>query len=149
VMAQTPAGEAATCSAAGCCGADAGLVDGLFDAALPLSITGFMDATAADVGKLTNCCVSVPTANDELVPFCAYNMTTDDGEYAIRNRREWGGRPRVDAPRPADPERNGTAEGQPPPSEPPGPEPIEGRAADSATRPVDSAEWTADTTGDD
>jgi uncharacterized radical SAM superfamily Fe-S cluster-containing enzyme len=145
VMAQTPAGEAATCSAAGCCGADTDLVDGLFDAALPISLTGFMDATAADVGKLTNCCVSVPTANGELVPFCAYNMTTDDGEYAIRNRKEWGGRPHVDAPRPVVREGDDASAEPSPPAEPPGPRPTGDEPADSATGGMDPA----DSAGDD
>jgi hypothetical protein len=65
---------------------------------LPVSFTGFMDADAADAGRLDNCCVSVPAESGELVPFCAYNMTTDTGEYAIRNREGWGGRPAVGKP---------------------------------------------------
>jgi hypothetical protein len=46
----------------------------------------------------------VPTEDGDLVPFCGYNMTTDDGEYALRNRNGWGGRPAVDEPVPADDE---------------------------------------------
>jgi hypothetical protein len=34
----------------------------------------------------------------ELVPFCGYNMTTEDGEYALRNRNDWGGRSTVEDP---------------------------------------------------
>jgi hypothetical protein len=45
----------------------------------------------------------VPTDDGELVPFCGYNMTTDDGEYALRNRNNWGGRPAVDEPKPPAP----------------------------------------------
>ncbi len=89
----------------GCCGGPTGLPDEvgeLLEDVLPVSFTGFMDADAADAGRLDNCCVSVPTESGELVPFCAYNMTTDDGEYAIRNREGWGGRPAVGEPVQAD-----------------------------------------------
>jgi hypothetical protein len=44
------------------------------------------------VNRLDNCCISVPTPDGDLVPFCAYNMTDEEGEYALRNRHEWGGR---------------------------------------------------------
>jgi hypothetical protein len=40
----------------------------------------------------------VPTPDGDLAPFCGYNMTTEDGEYAIRNRNDWGGREAVDDP---------------------------------------------------
>ncbi|WP_247008813.1 radical SAM protein [Halorientalis litorea] len=98
LLANTTAGQERACSAAGCCGPDLpeGAAD-LLGEVLPVSLTGFMDAAAADVERLDNCCISVPTPDGELVPFCAYNMTTDDGEYALRNRNDWGGRPSVDA----------------------------------------------------
>lgn len=67
---------------------------------LPVSFTGFMDADAADVGRLDNCCVAVPTPDGELVSFCAYNMTTTDGSYRLRTRHGWGGRPAVGEPMP-------------------------------------------------
>jgi hypothetical protein len=52
----------------------------------------------------------VPTTDGDLVPFCGYNMTTDDGEYALRNRNGWGGRAVVDDPRAgADADADGTA----------------------------------------
>jgi hypothetical protein len=34
-------------------------------------------------------------------------MTDEDGEYAIRNREGWGGRPAVDEPVPEEPEPGG------------------------------------------
>ncbi|MBB6647057.1 radical SAM protein [Halobellus ruber] len=102
LLAGTAAGEEWACKTAGCCGVDVpGGVEGLFDEVVPVSFTGFMDADAADVNRLSNCCISVPTADGDLVPFCGYNMTTDDGEYALRNRNEWGGRAAVDDPRAA------------------------------------------------
>ena len=73
-------------------------LEALLEDVLPVTLTGFMDADAADVGRLANCCIAVPTPDGELVPFCGYNMTTDDGRYALRNRHGWGGRPSVDAP---------------------------------------------------
>jgi hypothetical protein len=42
----------------------------------------------------------VPTTDGDLVPFCGYNMTTTDGEYALRNRNGWGGRDTVDGETP-------------------------------------------------
>ncbi|MFB6117258.1 radical SAM protein [Halosegnis sp.] len=105
LLANTKTGGSRACSAAGCCGLD--LPDGseaLLDSVLPISLTGFMDADAADVERLDNCCISVPTADGDLVPFCAYNMTTDDGDYALRNRNDWGGRTAVDAPLPEPPD---------------------------------------------
>ncbi|WP_276223685.1 radical SAM protein [Haloarcula halophila] len=102
LLAGTAAGEEWACKTAGCCGVDVpGGVEGLFDEVVPVSFTGFMDADAADVNRLSNCCISVPTTDGDLVPFCGYNMTTEDGEYALRNRNDWGGRNAVDGDRPA------------------------------------------------
>jgi len=97
LLAGTAAGEEMACTTAGCCGS--AVPDGageLFEDVVPVSITGFMDADAADVDRLSNCCLSVPTPDGDLVPFCGYNMTTEDGEYALRNRHDWGGREAVD-----------------------------------------------------
>ena len=100
LLAGTAAGEEWACKTAGCCGIDApDEIAGLFEEVVPVSFTGFMDADAADVNRLSNCCISVPTTDGDLVPFCGYNMTTEDGEYALRNRNDWGGRPAVDEPR--------------------------------------------------
>ena len=99
LLAGTAAGEEWACKTADCCGVDVpGGVEELFESVVPVSFTGFMDADAADVNRLSNCCISVPTTDGELVPFCGYNMTTEDGEYALRNRNEWGGRSVVDEP---------------------------------------------------
>lgn len=112
LLAGTPAGGERACSAAGCCGGmevpvpDA--AENLLEGVLPVSVTGFMDAAAGDADRLANCCISVPTPDGELVPFCAYNMTTDDGRYAVRNRNDWGGLSRVDAePSQPSPENRG------------------------------------------
>ena len=84
--------------------------DGLLGTVVPVSITGFMDTDAADAERLENCCISVPTPDGDLVSFCGYNMTTEDGEYAIRRREGWGGRPAVDEPVPHEPEPGGYSE---------------------------------------
>ncbi len=112
LVANTPAGKEAACCSTGCCGSvelPTG-ADEILDRALPVSLTGFMDADAADAERLDNCCISVPTPDGELVPFCGYNMTTDDGEYAIRTRNGWGGRPAIDEPLP-NAEADGAAAG--------------------------------------
>jgi len=88
LLAGTPVGHETVEIASGCCGFD---VPGDGNV-LPVTLTGFMDADAADVNRLDNCCISVPTPQGDLVPFCAYNMTDDEGQYALRNRHEWGGR---------------------------------------------------------
>jgi uncharacterized radical SAM superfamily Fe-S cluster-containing enzyme len=99
LLAGTAAGEEWACKTAGCCGLDVPEeMEGLFDDVVPVTLTGFMDADGADVDRLDNCCISVPTPDGELVPFCGYNMTTEDGEYALRNRHDWGGRPSVAEP---------------------------------------------------
>jgi hypothetical protein len=99
LLAGTAAGEEWACKTAGCCGLDVPEeMEGLFDDVVPITLTGFMDADGADVNRLDNCCISVPTPDGELVPFCGYNMTTEDGEYALRNRHDWGGRPSVAEP---------------------------------------------------
>jgi hypothetical protein len=99
LLAGTAAGQEWACKTAGCCGLDVPEeMTGLFDDVVPITLTGFMDADGADVNRLDNCCISVPTPEGDLVPFCGYNMTTEDGEYALRNRNGWGGRPSVAEP---------------------------------------------------
>jgi uncharacterized radical SAM superfamily Fe-S cluster-containing enzyme len=99
LLAGTAAGEEWACKTADCCGVGVpDSIETLFEEVVPVSFTGFMDADAADVNRLSNCCISVPTTDGELVPFCGYNMTTEDGEYALRNRNDWGGRTNVEDP---------------------------------------------------
>lgn len=94
LLAGTPVGHETVEIASSCCGIDVPSGGNV----LPVTLTGFMDADAADVNRLDNCCISVPTPDGDLVPFCAYNMTTEDGQYALRNRHDWGGRDGVDEP---------------------------------------------------
>jgi hypothetical protein len=110
-LAKTDVGRESACGMSGCCGPTSPSTEeatDLFDSVLPVTLTGFMDADAADVERLGNCCLSVPTPEGDLVPFCGYNMTTDDGAYALRTRYGWGGRERVapasEPPEPPEPE---------------------------------------------
>jgi hypothetical protein len=110
-LAKTPTGRDRACTTAGCCGVSVpGGTEALFDSVLPVTFTGFMDADAADVDRLEDCCLSVPTPSGDLVPFCAYNMTDERGRYAIRNRNGWGGRAAVDEPPAADVDVSSDAE---------------------------------------
>jgi uncharacterized radical SAM superfamily Fe-S cluster-containing enzyme len=93
LLAGTPAGHETVDITSSCCGIDVPSGGNV----LPITLTGFMDADAADVNRLDNCCISVPTPDGDLVPFCAYNMTTEDGRYELRNRHGWGGRDGVGA----------------------------------------------------
>lgn len=91
LLAGTPVGHETVDIASSCCGIDVPCDSSV----LPVTLTGFMDADAADVDRLDNCCIAVPTPDGDLVPFCGYNMTTEDGRYELRNRHGWGGRDHV------------------------------------------------------
>lgn len=96
LLAGTPEAEERTEFIASCCSFEvpdeaAEIVDRI----VPIGITGFMDADNADVDRLETCCIAVPTSEDGLVPFCAYNMTTRDGRYEFRRKRGWQGRKKV------------------------------------------------------
>lgn len=97
LLAGTADAEARMEEMAACCGIQVpeGVVE-LAEQLLPIVATGFMDADSADVDRLGNCCLAVPTAEDGLVPFCAYNMTTRDGRYAFRQQHGWHGRKQVE-----------------------------------------------------
>ena len=97
VLAGTPKARDRSAFLASCCGLEVpGGAEELVEEILPVAITGFMDASSADVDRLETCCIAVPTKQDGLVPFCAYNMTTRDGRYALRERYGWGGRSQVE-----------------------------------------------------
>jgi uncharacterized radical SAM superfamily Fe-S cluster-containing enzyme len=96
LLAGTDAGLERLEEAAACCGREVpGEPGDLAQEILPVGITAFMDADSADLDRLERCCLSVPTFEDGLVPFCAYNMTDRDGRYVFRQRRGWQGRKEV------------------------------------------------------
>ncbi|MFB6175584.1 MAG: radical SAM protein, partial [Halobaculum sp.] len=59
LLAGTAAGEEWACKTADCCGVGVpDSIETLFEEVVPVSFTGFMDADAADVNRLSNCCIS-------------------------------------------------------------------------------------------
>lgn len=97
LLAGTPEAEDRAEYVADCCGIEVPQgASELADEIVPLGVTGFMDADNADVNRLEDCCIAVPTFEDGLVPFCAYNMTTRDGRYEFRRMNGWHGRKKVE-----------------------------------------------------
>lgn len=45
-----------------------------------ISGMGFQDVWNVDIGRLKGCCVHVVTPEGELIPFCAYHLTSSDGK---------------------------------------------------------------------
>ena len=86
-----------------CCngtGDDVKMMEGLpdFDAFLrevgarsfTISAMAFQDAENIDLERLRGCCISVISPEGDLIPFCAYNLTSREGEtlYRSRNRQK-------------------------------------------------------------
>ena len=55
---------------------------------LSVSCMVFQDAWNLDLERLRDCCISVMSPEGQLVPFCAYNLTSENGETLYRNRKE-------------------------------------------------------------
>ena len=53
-----------------------------------ISAMAFQDAWNIDLERLKSCCISVVAPDGRLVPFCAYNMTSAQGESLYRKRCE-------------------------------------------------------------
>lgn len=114
LLAGTPDAQDRSAFVAACCGIEVpGGAETLIEEILPVGITGFMDADAADVDRLGQCCIAVPTHEDGMVPFCAYNMTTRDGRYKFREERSWAGRRDTEPPT-----REGDTPAKPPEASP-------------------------------
>ncbi len=87
LLAGRPEGVAAAVDAAACCGIPVPEALHQFTPRmLALTITGFMDADTVDLERLGSCCINVPTKDGLLVPFCGYNLTNRDGDYALREQ---------------------------------------------------------------
>ncbi|MEI6824602.1 MAG: radical SAM (seleno)protein TrsS [Desulfuromonadales bacterium] len=76
-----------------CCGEDGVMdLDTFLDRAtnysLSISCMVFQDAWNLDLERLRDCCISVMSPVGQLVPFCAYNLTSESGERLYRNRKE-------------------------------------------------------------
>lgn len=45
-----------------------------------ISGMGFQDIWNVDIGRLKGCCVHVVTPDEQVIPFCAYHLTSADGK---------------------------------------------------------------------
>jgi tetraether lipid synthase len=55
---------------------------------LSISCMAFQDARNLDLERLRDCCISVMSPAGQMIPFCAYNLTSDSGKTLYRNRQE-------------------------------------------------------------
>ena len=53
-----------------------------------ISGMGFQDAWNIDLGRLKGCCVHIVTGRGELIPFCAFHLTSKAGERLYQNEEE-------------------------------------------------------------
>lgn len=51
-----------------------------------VSAMAFQDAMTLDLERLRNCCIHVVDRSGRLIPFCAYNLTSQDGVALYRSR---------------------------------------------------------------
>ena len=56
------------------------------DRRFTLSAMAFQDAATLDLARLRSCCIHVVTRQGRLVPFCAYNLTSQGGVALYRGR---------------------------------------------------------------
>jgi uncharacterized radical SAM superfamily Fe-S cluster-containing enzyme len=56
-----------------------------------ISCMAFQDAWTLDIERLRDCCISVMSPDGRLVPFCAYNLTSEGGKGLYRDRRRGPG----------------------------------------------------------
>ena len=54
-----------------------------------ISGTGFQDVWNIDLGRLRGCCVHMVNGHGELIPFCAFHLTSVDGKRLYANEEEW------------------------------------------------------------
>lgn len=50
-----------------------------------ISGMGFQDAWNIDLGRLKGCCVHIITGKGEVIPFCAFHLTSEDGRRLYAN----------------------------------------------------------------
>lgn len=58
------------------------------NSSLSISCMAFQDAWNLDLERLRDCCISVMSPAGKLIPFCAYNLTSQSGAGLYRNRQE-------------------------------------------------------------
>jgi len=55
---------------------------------LSISCMAFQDVWNLDLERLRECCISVMSPEGQLIPFCAYNLTSSTGKSLYRRRKE-------------------------------------------------------------
>jgi uncharacterized radical SAM superfamily Fe-S cluster-containing enzyme len=55
---------------------------------LSISCMAFQDAWNLDLERLRDCCISIMSPAGKLIPFCAYNLSGQNGKALYRNRQE-------------------------------------------------------------
>ena len=53
---------------------------------LSISCMAFQDAWNLDLERLRDCCISIMSPDGQLIPFCAYNLTSESVKTLYRNR---------------------------------------------------------------
>ena len=56
------------------------------DRRFTVSAMAFQDALSFDVERVRGCCIHIVTGPGTLVPFCAYNLTSCNGQPLYRGR---------------------------------------------------------------
>jgi hypothetical protein len=54
-----------------------------------ISGTAYRDAWNIDLGKLKDCCTTVPAPNGNLMPYCEYSLTGKTGHTLCRDTVAW------------------------------------------------------------
>jgi len=63
-------------------------IDRATNYSLSVSCMAFQDVWNLDLERLRDCCISVMSPEGRLIPFCAYNLTSQSGKMLYRNRME-------------------------------------------------------------
>jgi uncharacterized radical SAM superfamily Fe-S cluster-containing enzyme len=53
---------------------------------ITISAMAFQDVENLDLERLMGCCISVVSYDGRLIPFCAYNLTSREGEGLYRGK---------------------------------------------------------------
>jgi uncharacterized radical SAM superfamily Fe-S cluster-containing enzyme len=51
-----------------------------------ISCMAFSDVWNIDLDRLRDCCISIMSRDGRLIPFCAYNLTSETGQTLYRGR---------------------------------------------------------------
>ena len=58
--------------------------------AFSISGMAFQDAWNVNLERIKDCCIHISTADGKLIPFCAYNITNNEGESLYRGSKRLG-----------------------------------------------------------